>query len=170
MKDLTVQQKVYMTKRIDTITTEKLETIENDYRGKIHLRTGGYSGLDFEAAEGILAGKVKLNAEGKILKVIADRLKVAKEALAEAEIARAAGRYYGSSSKTITLGTFDFVDKDAVAAYHKKFNKEARRLADEKYKRRTAVTTEATKVKDSVILEGSSAAIALLEKFANKKF
>ena len=170
MKALTVQQKVYLTKRIDTLATEKLDAIENDYRGKINLRTGGYSGLDFEAAEGILAGKVKLKTKENILKVIAERLKTAKEAQADAEIARAAGRYYGSSSKTITLGTFDFVDKDAVAVYHKKFNKEARRLADEKYKRRTAVTTEATKVKDSVILEGSAAAIALLKEFADKKF
>jgi len=170
MKDLTVQQKVYLTKRIDTITTEKLDAIEDEYRGKISLRTGGYSGLDFEAAEGILTGKIKLKTKENILKVIADRLKTAKEAQAEAEIARATGRFYGSTNKSITLGTFDFVDKDAMAVYHKKSNKEAKKLADEKYKRRTAVTTEATKVKDSVILEGSAAAIALLNKFAKKEF
>jgi len=170
MKALTVQQKHYLTKRIDTITTEKLDAIENEYRGKISIRTGGYTGLDFEAAEGVLAGKIKLKTKESILKVIADRLKTKKEAEAEAEIARAAGRFYGSTPKTITLGTFDFVDKDAVAVYHKKSNKEAKRLADEKHKREIAVTTEATKVKDSVILEGSAAAVALLEEFAKKEF
>ena len=170
MKDLTVQQKNYLTKRIDSITQEKLNAIEDEYKGKIFFKTGSNTGLDPEAAEGVLSGKVKLKTEAQLLKTIADQLKKVKAAELEAEINRRAGRYYGQSCRSVSLSTFDFVDKKSVAVYHKSTNEEATKLTNKKAAHRKNVMDESIKVKDSVILEGSAAAVALLEKFANKKF
>jgi hypothetical protein len=171
MKNLTVQQKHYLTKRIDTITNEKIGAINQEYEGKIKYRSGMSSQLDLESVEGLLAGKVKLRTSSEILKTVKERYQESKRRETEDKIARAAGRYYGGrQTHYITLGTFDFVDKDSVEKYNSKRDAEAQKINSEKSKRINAVTVESTKVKDKIILEGSTAAVALLEEFANKKF
>lgn len=170
MKALTVQQKNYMAKRIDAIVEEKVAAITSEYQGKIRVRTGMSTQLDMEAVEGILAGKVKLKTVDDILKTLAGKLERAKERQAEQELARAAGRFYGGCRESISLATFDFVDRKSVAKYNSKGNNQAKKLKSEQDKRCKAVRDEAVKVKDKVILEGSEAAVVLLEKFAKKKF
>ena len=167
---LTVQQKNYMAKRIDSIVEAKLKTIEDEYKGKIKFRTGNQSGLDWEVVEAIINGDVQINSTEKIVGILRKRLEIAKENEAQAELQRAAGRYYGGYKQNIVLGTSDVVDKKVVTKYHTKHNADAKRFQAEKLKRIEAVKAEAVKVKDKVILDGSEAAVALLEEFANKKF
>ena len=76
----------------------------------------------------------------------------------------------GGCRESISLATFDFVDRKSVAKYNSKGNNQAKKLKSEQDKRCKAVRDEAVKVKDKVILEGSEAAVVLLEKFAKKKF
>ena len=157
-------------KRIDSISTSKLNKIEEEYKGKIKFKTGSSSNLDIEAAEGILAGDVRLRTTEELLGVIAAEVEKYKQIKEEEKIARAANRHYGYRSNCITLNTFDFVNREDVKKYHDASNAVAKRLDTEKKDRRKKVVAEASKIKDEVMFEGSDKAVALLEKFANKKF
>lgn len=164
-KKLTQAQRVYFTKRIDSITAQKISKVQGR-TGMVNTLVNTYlvntyypphkpvvneRSVDRAVISAITSGKIKLLSKKDMMAHMKEQLGKSKDA-----------HYTG-------VAVVDFINQDGLIAFNKARNAKVMKENAKQKTRISAIQRAASDLKDEVMLKGNLA-IGMLDKFEKKEF